>query len=257
MFAMEDRIRAYELLLQTPRPEVSPSKSPVGGEERPSVGACVSQAGHPPHLPVTPEQPGNPDKWITVRKRSSKPGPTGHSIPVHVSNRFSPLIDNPEVKPTLIIGSSIVRNVKTPATIVKCLPGARTGDIENHLKLLAKANKKFGTIIIHAGGNDTRRRQSEVTKVGVESLCSFAKTMSDSVVFSGPLPDLTSDDMFSRMSSFRRWLVRWCPDNNVGLIDNWSSFWGRSGLISKDGIHPTLDGAALLSKNMTSFITKQ
>ncbi|KAI3365933.1 hypothetical protein L3Q82_009703 [Scortum barcoo] len=39
---------------------------------------------------------------------------------------------------------------------------------------------------------------SEVTRINVESVCKFAKTMSDSVVFSGPLPNLTSDDMYSR-----------------------------------------------------------
>ena len=55
--------------------------------------------------------------------------------------------------------------------------------------------------IIHVGGNDILLHQSEVTKVDVESVCTFAKTMLDSIVYSGPLPNLTSDDMFSRMSS--------------------------------------------------------
>ena len=41
-------------------------------------------------------------------------------------------------------------------------------------------------------------------------------TSSSSVVFSGPLSNLTSDDMFSRMSSFTRWLSRWCLANNLG-----------------------------------------
>jgi len=36
--------------------------------------------------------------------------------------------------------------------------------------------------------------------MNVASMCNFAKTMSDSV-FSGPLPNLTIDDMFSRHSS--------------------------------------------------------
>ena len=37
---------------------------------------------------------------------------------------------------------------------------------------------------------------SDVTKVNVEA---FAKIISDSVVFSGPLPNMKSDDMFSRI----------------------------------------------------------
>ena len=150
---------------------------------------------------------------MTVRRKRSpklKPAVPTHHEPLRISNRFSPLNDTPVEKTTLVIGSSIVRNVKlaTPASIVKCLPGARAGDIESNLKLLANAKCKYSKIVIHVGGNDTRFRQSEVTKISVASVCEFAKTMSDSVVFSGPLPDLTSDDMFSRMSSFHRWCSR-------------------------------------------------
>ena len=91
---------------------------------------------------------------------------------------------------------------------------------------------------------------SEVTKVIVESVCAFAKTKSDRVVFSGPLPNTTGDDMFSRMLSFNRWLSRWCPVNGVGL----STFWRKPGLVRGDGVHLTWDGASLLSRNITKSI---
>ncbi|XP_048054375.1 uncharacterized protein LOC125273152, partial [Megalobrama amblycephala] len=178
---------------------------------------------------------------------------------IRTSNRFSPLSDAPTENPVesaLVIGDSITRNMKieTPATIVTCLPGARAPDIKANLKVLANANRKYSKIIIHVGTNDVRLRQSEITKINIKEVCELASTMSGEVICSGPLPVRRSDEIVSRLSSLNGWLSKWCPQNNIGFIDNWKSFWGRPDLLKRDGIHPSRDGAALLSSNMAHSV---
>ena len=260
VLALEARLSQLEERICSIEHESSHNaKANIAGVERSSLALAAGPASS--SLPsALPEQPGK-QGWVTVRGKHSRKKSTGHhhstsQASVSVSNRFAPLSRTLTEKDTLVIGSSIVRHVNLgqPTATVSCLPGARAGDIESQLKLMAKSKRRFKRIVIHCGGNDVRLRKSEVLKVNVESVCTYARTISDEVIFSGPLPNVISDEMFSRVSSFNRWLSRWCPDNSVGFIDNWNSFWGKPGLIRRDGIHPTLDGAALLSRNIVKSL---
>ena len=184
-----------------------------------------------------------------------------HQPPTHVYNRFSPLSNAPAeklVERALVIGESILRNVKivTPTAILNCISGARAADIEANLKVLAKGKtkSKFSRIIIHVGANDVRMRQSEITKLTSKSVCTLAKQTSQSVTFSVPTPMRRGDVIYSRLTSLNRWLSEWCPSNNVGYINNWHDFRGRPGLLKRDGIHPTWEGAALLSRNLVNSL---
>ncbi|XP_026030392.1 protein asteroid homolog 1-like [Astatotilapia calliptera] len=165
--------------------------------------------------------------------------------------------DNPHiVEKTLLIGDAVLRDVQleTPGTVINCIPGARAGDIKAYLKLLFQNEHRYGKIVIHVGSNDSIFCQSEVTKISIASVCNFAKKMSDTVVFSGPLPYETNDVIYSRMLSLNHWLSAWCSENSVKFLDNWQTFWENPDLIVEDGIHPTLDGAALLSRRLDEFI---
>ncbi len=214
----------------------------------------VTSSGTPVHCSVPALAPVQQGNWVTVRQHSHGSKHCS-SVLIRTSNRFSPLSDAPTEKPgesALVIGDSIVRNVKieTPATIVHCLPGARAPDILANLKVLANAKRKFSKIVIYAGANDVRLRQSEITKNNVKEVCELASTMSDTVICSGPLPAYRGDEIHSRLSSLNDWMSKWCPQNNIGFIDNWTSFWGRPDLLKRDGVHPSWGGAALLSRNM-------
>ncbi len=61
-----------------------------------------------------------------------------------------------------------------------------------------------------------------------------ANTMSDTVICS-----VICSEIHSRLLSLNGWMSKWCLQNNIGLIDNWTSFWGRPDLLKRDGLHPS------------------
>ncbi len=92
--------------------------------------------------------------------------------------------------------------------------------------------------------------QLAITKYNVKEVCELASAMSDTVICSGPLPVYWGDEIHSRLLSLNGWMFKWCPQNKIGCIDIWKSFWGRPDLLLRDGLHPSQGGAALLSRNM-------
>ena len=242
--SLEARIEQLELLCsrsmdlpspepRTKRPVPAPAKKPKSNKK-----------------PKSPEPYRTVDEWNIdsppYTSVESPPRPPSVAVTATSAESNKPAW----TRETLVIGSSIVRDIELPNATTRCYPGARLGDIEGNLRLLSKSKNQYRQIIIHAGGNDTRRGQSEVVKIQVEAVCALAKSMSEKVVFSGPLPDFANSERFSRAWAFNNWLSRWCPVNGVHFIDNWSYFEGRYGLIRKDGIHPTHEGSALLIQNM-------
>ena len=44
--------------------------------------------------------------------------------------------------------------------------------------------------------------------------------------------------------------------SDLGFIDKCQTFCGKPGLIRRDSFHPTWEGAALISRTMTTFISR-
>ncbi len=65
---------------------------------------------------------------------------------------------------TLIVGDSIIRNVRTRTATTCCFPQATVSDVNKELRSIVMNHKTANRVIIHVGKNDIRIGQSELLK---------------------------------------------------------------------------------------------
>ncbi|KAL0199187.1 hypothetical protein M9458_007727, partial [Cirrhinus mrigala] len=161
------------------------------------------------------------------RPRTSPPPPPLPPPPppvfeISTRNRFTPLRETE--RDAVIVGDSIARYVR--ATLAKgkvhnhCFPGARVLDVSAQIPAILKDGESVGAIVLHAGVNDIKLRQTEVLKRDFSSLIETVRSTSPAtrIIMSGPLP------------TYRR---------------------GHERLFRADGLHPSRVGAELLSDNIS------
>lgn len=68
------------------------------------------------------------------------------------------------IRPALIIGSSVVRNISLPEIRTLCYPGAKVKDITTPLPEAISQNPQMATVTVHVGFNDTKLASSELLK---------------------------------------------------------------------------------------------
>ncbi len=225
---------------------------------------CVSL--HRPRAPGTRSSqmaftpaPGNHGPWVQQRKTRSRPRATTSPPPVFdisSRNRFAPLCETD--RDAVVIGDSIVRHVRATLAEGKvhthCLPGARVLDVSVQIPAILKDDESVAAVVIHAGANDTKLRQTETLKRDFRSLIETVRSTSPAttIIVSGPLPTYRrGHERFSRLFALNEWLFSWCTEQKILFVNNWNLFWERPRLFRADGLHPSRVGAELLSDNIT------
>lgn len=91
-----------------------------------------------------------------------RPGAAGHRAPLRPARgRSSTPGGKPGRQPTtLVIGDSIILNIRSGSAITCCFPGATVRDITNKATEILAARPEITTVIIHAGTNDICRPSS-------------------------------------------------------------------------------------------------
>ena len=157
---------------------------------------------------------------------------------------------------TLLIGSSILKNIKTSDlndnTAVRTVPGATIHKIKN--KLLDLNIDKCETVILHVGGNDADQGDDlDTFRENFEELLDIVADGSRNVIVSELLPRETVD-----LKPFNETLKSLCADNAVEFVENYDSFLLANGqlvdsLYLKDKLHINAAGTTKLLNHINEL----
>ncbi|KAK3506160.1 hypothetical protein QTP70_002239, partial [Hemibagrus guttatus] len=196
------RTDAHLSQVNSRRETITPTTStPCASLPRPSARTRPAQVSFTP-------APGYHAAWMQQQRKTrakprarTSPPPPPPVFEISTQNRFAPLRETE--CDTVIIGDSIVRHVRATAAKGKvhtrCLPGARVLDVSAQVPAILKKN--IGAVVLHAGTNDIRLRQTEILKKDFRSLVELVRTTSPTtrIIVSGPLPTfqrgIESDDI--------------------------------------------------------------
>ena len=161
----------------------------------------------------------------------------------------------PEPSKTLLIGTSLLRNVnptKLKDCEVLCKGGAKLDDISKMLSAM-DSTKKYKEIIVVAGSIDVESGNVPDVKNAFQVLSVCAQDKTDKVRISSVLPR-TDLDVKETTKSLNDALKSMCDLEGHGFIDHDPSFYLMNGkvngaLLLQDGLHLTQAGVESLVAN--------
>uniref|UniRef100_A0A3B4FU33 SGNH hydrolase-type esterase domain-containing protein n=1 Tax=Pundamilia nyererei TaxID=303518 RepID=A0A3B4FU33_9CICH len=135
---------------------------------------------------------------------------------------------------TLVLGDSIVRNVRMRGALTLSFPGATVVDIVDRIPNILASHPQVNRLIIHIGTNDIPKQQSELLKLDFLQLFSLLGQLQVSAFISGPTPTCRGIGRFSQLLSLNTWLSSACVSHGVGFINNFDAFWERRHLFGSN-----------------------
>ncbi len=174
---------------------------------------------------------------------------------ISTCNRFAPLCKTE--RDAVIIRDSIIQHVRAMLAKGKVhthsFPSARIIDVSAQIPAILKDDESIAAVVIHAGVNNTKLRQTVTPKRDFRSLIERVRNTSPAttIIVSGPLPTYQrGHERFNRLFALNKWLLSWCKDQKLLFVNNWNLFWEHPRLFHADGLHPSRVGVELLSDNI-------
>ncbi len=234
LLGKQAQLKKWKATLKTSRAD--PHKSGVSMQctaNTPTTSTpCVSL--HRPRAPGTQSSqmsftpvPGNPGPSVKQRKTQYRPRLMTSPPPVfEISsrNRFAPICETE--RDAVVIGDSIVRHVRATLAEGKvhthCFR-ARVLDVSAQIPAILKDDESVAAVVIHAGANNTKLRQTETLKRDFRSLIETVRSTSPAttIIVSGPLPTYRrGHERFSRLFALNEWFLSWCKNQKQLIVNN-------------------------------------
>uniref|UniRef100_A0A8C5HAI0 OSK domain-containing protein n=1 Tax=Gouania willdenowi TaxID=441366 RepID=A0A8C5HAI0_GOUWI len=152
---------------------------------------------------------------------------------------------------TLIVGSSMIQNIKVEKGKTFCHPEAQVRNIHSRLPDLLNKHPLASFLVIHVGSDDIKSQQSEIFKKDFLELMGTALGSGIQCVVSGPIPSpFFSNVDFSRLRQLHVWLRRYCFYNAIPFVDNFSAFFNTSDVFTRSGQNLNQKGNIILASNV-------
>lgn len=129
-----------------------------------------------------------------------------------------------------------------------CLPGAGVGDVVDRLEGVLGGEGVAPTVCISAGGNDIGRvRPVEVWRRYRQAL-ERVRELGGTPVLCGILPRRSAGARWwSEATALNSRMADYCRRNGWLFVDNWSYFYGKDHLYTRDGVHLSEKGTGALA----------
>ena len=219
-----------------------------------------------PELPLTLRREAE-DQWRLVTHRKKKGKAKSPVTPViETRNSFSGLEDqcsgDGETDVTtlssgkvVVVGDSQVRGLGSIFCVrdarrrmCVCLPGAGVRDVAERLEGVLGGEGVAPTVCISAGGNDIGRVRPEDLWRRYRQALGRVRDLGGTPVLCGILPRRSAGARWwSEATALNSRLADHCRRNGWLFVDNWSYFYGKDHLYTRDGVHLSEMGTGALA----------
>ena len=161
----------------------------------------------------------------------------------------------------VFVGDSIVRKTDRVLNkgddVVVCLPGAKIEAITERVKNIVGSGKG-GSVLVHVGTNNVEREgTTAIVRKYRQLVRTLKQTRVEQVILSGILPVMGRRGhkyRNCREMAINMFVQKLCREEEVGFVDLWGSFVGRTDMYMKDGLHLSGKGAAVFADKLSAAV---